>query len=397
MKFSEVIGHNDIKERFVRGIRGGRISHAQMFCGTPGTGALALALAYAQYVNCRQPSQTDACGQCPSCHKIQKLIHPDLHFVFPVVKTSRFKEPVSDNYLTLWREFLLQNQYQGLGAWIEKMEAENQQAGIFTHESREILRKMSLKTFEADYKIMIVWQPEKMHVSCANKLLKIIEEPPAKTLFLLVSEEPEQVLQTIRSRTQMVQIPRIAQADMEQLLTDSERLAAFLPVSALSSGDIPFFIKMANGNLETLIELINASEANRRNFDWFVSLMRSAFGAGKVGGEKALELLAWADRVSGTGREVQKSFLQYALKMLRENFMLNISGNNDRIVYLSTQEREFSGRFYPYIHQGNIMGLYEEFNRACYHIERMGNDKIVLLDLALRITKLLKTDNLQSA
>ena len=223
--FKDVIGHEDIKQRLITSLRTGRISHAQLFAGETGYGSLALALAFAQYVFCTGDKKEDACGECPSCRKIQKYIHPDLHFVFPVVRKT--KSPVSDEYINEWRRLLTRTNYFGLEEWYTEMGVEdNAQAAIYTEESDNILRKLNLKSFESDYKILVMWLPEKMNPECSNKLLKIIEEPFDKTLFLMVSEHPEQIINTIQSRLQRIHIPPLHQEQIQRQLIAEKGIAA---------------------------------------------------------------------------------------------------------------------------------------------------------------------------
>ena len=206
MFFKDVIGQEEAKQRLIAEVKEGRIPHAQLICGPEGTGKLPLAIAYARYICCENRGEQDACGICPTCVKFNKLIHPDLHFVFPVIKKKAGKDTVCDDFIADWRNFVLQNPYFNLNHWLKEMGAENQQAQIFVKESDEIVRKLSLKSSQGGYKIMIIWLPEKMNVECSNKLLKLLEEPPAMTVFLLVSEEPDAILQTIQSRTQRFNI-----------------------------------------------------------------------------------------------------------------------------------------------------------------------------------------------
>jgi len=219
MFFKDVIGQEEVKKRLIRSVTDERISHAQLFSGPEGTGKLALAIAYAQYISCHNRTETDSCGTCPSCHKYQKLAHPDLHFVFPVFNSPKIKNPVSDDFLKEWRELIHKNPYFNLGQWLSFIDAGNAQGLIYERESDSIYKKLNLKSFEAEFKVMIIWLPEKMHISCSNKLLKLIEEPPNKTLFLLVTENEEAVISTIRSRAQLVKIPFIDAASIKNALS----------------------------------------------------------------------------------------------------------------------------------------------------------------------------------
>ncbi|MGM0407960.1 MAG: ATP-binding protein, partial [Bacteroidota bacterium] len=319
MQFREVIGHQDIKARLIRTIKENRISHAQLFLGNEGSGNLALAIAYAQYIACLNKQEDDSCGVCPSCQKFKKLIHPDLHFVYPVATSKTVKkDPVSDDYISQWRNIIIENPYINQNKWYGIIDIENKQGIINKNESYEILRKLNLKTFESEYKFMIIWLPEKMNMYAANKLLKFIEEPPDKTLFLMVSENSEQILPTILSRTQLIKIPKI---DSDSLYT---AICDRFGVNPEKAHDI---VHLSNGNFFEALNLIQAEDDDHENFERFTSLMRLAYQ------RKLVEIIDWVDEIARIGREKQKSFLSYALRLLRENFMLNI--NRKEIVYLT--------------------------------------------------------------
>ncbi len=374
MQFKEVVGHKNIKEKLIQTVNGNRISHAQLFLGENGSGILALAIAYAQYVSCENKQQDDSCGVCSSCLKFQKLVHPDLHFVYPVSTSKAVKkDPISDDYITQWRETIIENPYINQNKWYEIIDVENKQGIISKNESYEILKKLNLKTFESEYKIMIIWLPEKMNAFAANKLLKFIEEPPEKTLFLLVSENSEQIIPTILSRTQLIKIPKIDNDSMRSALCDRNGLA---PEKA---NDI---VHLANGNYHEAQNLIHSAEEDNSNFDQFTTMMRLAYQ------RKVIEIIDWVDEVSRIGREKQKNFLLYALRLVRENFMLNI--DNKELVYLTRKELDFSENFSQFISQDNVFEIYEALNRAHSDIEMNAYNKIVFLDLALKIIKLIK-------
>ena len=374
MQFKEVIGHNKIKEKLIHTIKGNRVSHAQLFLGSEGSGNLALAIAYAQYVSCENKQENDSCGVCPSCTKFQKLVHPDLHFVYPVSTSKTVKkDPVSDDYIAQWRETIIENPYINHNKWYEIIDVENKQGIISKNESYEIIKKLNLKTFESEYKIMIIWLPEKMNASAASKLLKLIEEPPSKTLFLMVSENSEQILPTILSRTQLIKIPKIDSESMRNALCDRFGL------SPEKANDIAH---LANGNYFDAQNLISSTEEDNDNFDQFTQFMRLSYQ------RKVIEIINWVDEISRIGREKQKSFLAYSLRLVRENFMLNI--NNKELVYLTKKELEFSEKFSQFINQENVYQIYEELNKAHSDIEMNAYNKIVFLDLALKIIKLIK-------
>lgn len=374
MQFKEVIGQKNIKEKLINTIKENRVSHAQLFLGSEGSGNLALAIAYAQYISCENKLENDSCGVCPSCVKYQKLVHPDLHFVFPV-STSKVikKDPVSDDYIAQWRETIIENPYLNQNKWYEIIDVENKQGIISKNESYEILRKLNLKTFESEYKIMIIWLPEKMNAFAANKLLKLIEEPPAKTLFLMVSENSEQILSTILSRTQLIKIPKIDKESMMNAICDR---------FGLSPEKADDLAHLANGNYFEAQNLISSTEEDNFNFEQFAQFMRLSYQ------RKVIELIDWVDEISSIGREKQKNFLAYSIRLVRENFMLNIKNRN--LVYLTKKEMEFSEKFSQFINQENVYGIYDALNRAYSDIEMNAYNKIVFLDLALKILKLIK-------
>ncbi|MEG2277129.1 MAG: DNA polymerase III subunit delta [Odoribacter sp.] len=365
--FKDVIGHNDIKQRLVNSLQSGRISHAQLFAGDTGYGSLALALAFAQYVFCTGDKKEDACGVCPSCRKMQKYIHPDLHFVFPVVRKT--KSPVSDEYINEWRHLLTQNTYFGLEEWYTAMGVEdNAQAAIYTEESVNILRKLNLKSFESDYKIMVVWLPEKMNPECANKLLKIIEEPYDKTLFLMVSEHPEQIINTIQSRLQRIHIPPLQEEQIKQHLVNEK---------GVTEQKADEYAHIASGSWHKALRMLNETEEQVYNQEKFASLMRLCWE------RKMLPVNEWVNEISGLGRERQKNFLMHSTRMVRENFIRNFG--LEKLNYMTEREMNFSQRFSPYIHEGNVIPLTTEFERAYNDIGRNGNAKIIFTDLCIKV------------
>jgi len=390
MLFSEVIGQEEIKKRLIHSVLENRISHAQLFVGLEGSGNLALAMAYAQFICCLKRSETDSCGECSSCKKYQKLIHPDLHFVYPIAATKK----VSTDFLALWRTTVLGNPYMNLNFWVTaSANEENKQAGILSEEAGEIIRKLSLKTYEAEYKIMIIWMPERMNVSTSNKLLKILEEPPSKTLFLLVAQNTEEMLQTILSRTQLLKIPRI----------DDKSLANHLKKNNnISEEETENIINMANGNYLQAMEVIKSSEENKENLDLFQLLMRYCFQFRTPSSQLApsemakveknyTDLVHWVDDISRFGREKQKRFISYSLRIIRENFMLNLfTDSNEKIVFLNKPEKAFSDKFKSFINSANVFRINEEFNNAYSDIERNGSGKIIFMDLALKIARCLR-------
>ena len=373
MFFKEVIGQSAIKQRLIQSVNEERVSHAQLFAGPPGSGKLALAIAYAQFVACTNRQADDSCGECPSCKKYKKLIHPDLHFVFPVIKTPKFKEPVSDNFLEEWRIMIAKNPYFNSDQWFEFIGVENAQGLIYSHQSEEIIRKLNLKSYESEYKVMIIWLPEKMHVACANKLLKMIEEPPVKTLFVLITENEEDIISTIRSRCQLIIIPPIDSVSIEKAISALPESEGF---------DLRNIVHLSKGNYAKAIELLEPDEQTLFNLERFKELMRYSYG------RKFADLFKWVDQVANVGREKQKSLLNYFLIILRENFVYNLKNSN--LTFMSDQEEEFSKRFSPFINERNIIELTEVFETAFAHVGMNGNPRIIFTDVAFKITKLIR-------
>lgn len=374
MQFSNVIGHNAVKKQLTTSVLNGRIPHAQLFFGPEGCGSLPLALAYVQFVACSNKSENDSCGSCPSCLKFSKLTHPDLHFSYPVNTSKQVsKDPTSDDYIKHWRERIQKNPYFRSSQWYNFIGIENKQGILSKRESELTIKKLNLKSFESEYKFLILWLPEKMNATSANMLLKLIEEPPSKTLFLLVSEIPEQVLITISSRTQPVKLSRIDTDSMIDALKNKHQLN---PDEAKSTA------RLANGNFIAALEILETSEENVFNFEHFTRLMRLSYS------RNIQELNIWVDEMASAGRERLRGFFDYSLKFIRENFIMNL--NNEQLLYLSREQEQFSQKFHPFINGRNVMSLVQEMNQACADIERNANSKIVLFDLALKIVKLIR-------
>ena len=372
MFFKDIIGQEQVKERLRLELHEGRVPHAQQFAGPEGSGALPLAIAYARFLLCTHRGETDACGTCPSCVKLNKLAHPDLHFVFPVVKRKGGGDTVSDDYIREWRELAISTPYFGLNHWLDAMGAENQQAQIFVKESDELTRKLSLKSSEGGYKVVVLWLPEKMKVECANKLLKLLEEPPALTVFLLVSEEPDRILPTILSRTQRVNVPRLG---------DNEISTALSRQFGLQLSDAAETARLANGSYLQALEIIHRGDDNLLFFELFVSLMRLAYQ------RKVKDMKDWSETVATMGRERQKNFLAYCQRMVRENFISNF--HRRELNYMNRDEANFAVRFAPFINERNVIGIADELSEAQAHIEQNVNPRMVFFDFALKMIVLL--------
>lgn len=374
--FKDIIGQEAVIDRLRQEIAEGRIPHARLFCGPAGVGKLSLALAYAKYICCDHPTADgEACDICPQCVKWNKLVHPDVHFVFPIV--NKAKSPavsVCNDFISQWRALLIKQPYFYLQDWLSQLEAENKQAAILAKESDEITRKLSLKASQGGYKICIVYLAEKMNEACSNKLLKLLEEPPERTLFLLTAEQPELLLPTIISRTQRINVPRINESKLGQSLVDNFSLS---PAEAFAVAH------MANGDYVKAMQAIHISKENELFFNLFVSLMRLAYQ------RKIREMKLWSEEVAAMGREKQKEFLTYCQRMVRENFIYNFQ--RKEMNYLTTPEQNFAVRFAPFINERNVMGMMDELSEAQLHIEQNVNVKMVFFDFALKMIMLLKS------
>ncbi len=371
MMFADVIGQENIKMQLRRLIDENRMPHALLLAGPRGNGKLPLAVALAHYLLCRSRHDGDVCAACPTCTKVSKLIHSDLHFVFPVLKkkgSSSDTPPVSDDYIALWRELFISNPYMTYADWLSKMGVENQQPMIYERESSEILHKLSLQSREGGWKIVIIWLPEKMKEVCSNKLLKIIEEPPKETLFILVSEEPEAIIPTILSRTQRIDIPAITPRDIAEALIKRYHL---------TPDDATSVACQSGGSWEKAEEHLRVDSDKELYLELFMQMMRVAYA------RNIREMKKWSEQVAALGRERQKHLLDYCQRMIRENFIMNF--RRDEMLSMNPAERNFSVRFSPYVNERNIFGIVEELSEAQRHIEQNVNAKMVFFDMSLRM------------
>lgn len=372
MRFADVVGQEEIRRRLIDEARGNRVPHALMLTGPAGSGKLPLALAYARYLLCTAPGETDACGVCPSCRMVQGYAHPDLHFSFPVVRYKDAERSISDVYLEKWRRRLTQSPYFDLADWLADMEAGNQQAMIYAAESDAIQRRLSLKSNQGGRKVLILCWPEKMRTECANKLLKLIEEPPAQTVFLLVSEAPDQVLPTILSRTQLLRVPALETAVLERALTERH---------GLTTEQAAPLARIAQGSYTAALKALKNSGDNALFFDLFVMLMRLSYQ------RKIKEMRKWSEQVAALGRERQKHFLTYCQRLVRENFVYNF--HRDELNYLTPEESLFSKNFARFVNERNVIPIMEELSTAERDIEQNTNPKMVFFDFALKMIVLL--------
>ncbi|MEN9699151.1 MAG: polymerase subunit delta [Bacteroidota bacterium] len=364
MQFQQLIGQDALKLDFIKEIKSEKIAHAQLLQGPAGHGGLPMALAFAQYLFCKNPSESDSCGTCPSCLKVKELQHPDLHFVYPVVQAIA---KTSDAFATDWRAQIQEDPYFDLFTWTQRIDNKERKPIIGTEESKDIIRKLSLKSFEGGYKIMIIWMPEEMNADCANKLLKILEEPPAYTLFLLVSESASKLLVTIQSRTQHIRVPKI----------ESHALSAHLQkLHALSANQADSVAAFADGNYLQAQAYLEASEDQSTYRDQFIQLMRVCYK------KEVISMMDWADDLASTGKERQKLFIQYSLHMLRQSLLTNYMG--DLLTRVSKEEAAFLEKFAPYISGNNIREFIATFDAAYYHIDRNANARILFTQLCFQ-------------
>lgn len=378
MRFAEIIGQQELKRHLVRGIDSGRISHAQLFSGAAGRGALALAVAYVQYLNCTNRRDGDSCGVCPNCRQTAALAHPDLHWIFPVNKQGKKsgETVLCDDFLPAFRRaFAEHSGYLSPQAWFDELDLGKTLKGIITaREADRIIEKLALKSYEAEYKSVIVWLPETMNEEAANKLLKILEEPWDKTLFLLVAEQPDRLLQTILSRTQEITVPRLTPETLaaEAMRAGAAGAAEAMRMARLSGGDLLELKHLLHGESDTL---------RSENFRLFRSLMRLSYT------DKHLELIAWAEEAAQLAREQQREFLRDSLRLLRESYLLH--AGLESISYLWGEEADFCRKFAPFIHNGNIEPLIGEIEEARRQLSQNGNPTIVFTHFALSVSKMI--------
>ncbi|TDQ72189.1 DNA polymerase III subunit [Sphingobacterium yanglingense] len=370
MQFKEIVGHQSIKNHLINSVKNNRVSHAQLFLGPEGSGSLALALAYAQYINCEDRQEDDSCGHCASCRKYEKLIHPDLHFSYPFF--AKGKEETATTYMDEWRKAFLTNPYLGLNYWREQLDSGNKQANINIAEAHDIIKKLSLKSFEAEYKVLIMWLPEYLDTQ-GNALLKLIEEPPAKTLFLLVAENQDKIINTVISRTQLVKINKLHHDEMNSYLVEERKL------DPKRAKEISF---IADGNIQEALNLIHQHGENE-TFSILVQWLRF------IVTDNGKELIGLTeDKLSKLGRENQKSFLLYAINMMRQIILMQQGLRN--LVFLQEEEFAFVEKFSGLFQFEQLEEAINILEKTHYGIERNGNAKILFLDLSLQLVLLFK-------
>lgn len=374
MKFSDVISHDAAKKRLQQFVDNGRIPHAILIEGQPGIGKFMLARAFAQYVHCENRQNGDSCGQCPSCIQHQTFNHIDTHFIFPVVKRGNGKSSISDDFISEWREYLTESPYMDFDKWLLALNNINAKPHIFVEESADIIRKLNFTAHKAKYKIVLLWLPERMVNECSNKLLKLIEEPFNDTLFVMVSNDSKQILPTIYSRTQRLELLRLGDEPIANYLSQKH---------AINIDDALSIAHLAEGNINKAERELNLSKDNNKFFDLFVELMRLAYQ------RKIIDLKRWSNDIASLGREQSMQFLEYCQRLIRENFVYNI--NIRELNYLNQKEAQFSVNFARFITERNVEKLVEVMNKAQSDIKGNANAKIVFFDLSVKIILLLKS------
>lgn len=371
--FRDVVGHDTLKDSLIRTVQTDSMAHAQLFCGPEGIGKFAMAMAYARYIHCTNRGVDDACGKCASCMQYNALTHADLHFVFPIVRGKEKKKALCDNYLPQWTHFIQENPYFGIDKWLKAINADNKQAAIYADESDAIWHKMTLKSLSSPYKIMIVWLPERMNAECANKLLKLLEEPSPHTYFFFVSNEPTKLLPTVVSRMRRI--------TMHVLPVDviSEALQHRYGVS---EADARAVAALSGGSYLHACEALSLNEETDAYFDLFVKVMRLAYA------RRIKDLKEWSEEVAGFGRERIRHFLSYAERMIRENYIYNLAYPD--LNYMNVKERQFSSRFAPFINERNVLDIRKLLEDANNDIAQNANAKIVMFDFCINLILLLK-------
>ena len=378
MTFSEVLGQQHIKSHLAKTVKSGKIPHTQLFIGKTGSGLLALALSYANEILCQSyDEKSDAYTSCKN--KVNKLAHPDLHFVYPVNTNEGVKKnPISDNFASSWRDFVFNNSYSSLYDWYQFIGIEKKQGNISKHEAVSISKKLSLKSYEGGYKVLIIWMAEKMNNECANQLLKLIEEPPEKTVVLLLTENVEIILDTIKSRCQKLHIPSLAEEEIYQELVNTY---------SLKSNEAKKISHQSNGDFNKALQITKEDNKDVLFEDLFVLWVRTAFKA-KKNKEAVNELFHWSEKIAEEGRETQKKFLDFCLEIFRQAMLKNY--NAESLIYFQSHDGNFSfDKFSAYIHQNNILDIREALEKAIYHIERNGNAKIIFTDVSIQLTRLI--------
>lgn len=367
MQFKDVPGHTAIKQQLVTAVKTDRISHAQLLLGKLGFGGLPLTLAFIQYLFCEDKGDEDSCGVCSSCKNVSELQHPDVHFTFPTVQALA---KTSDEQFQDWKKFILDNPHSNLNEWINHSDPKGRKPIISIHQSEAIVKKLALKSFAGGYKVSIIWMADAMNDVCANKLLKIIEEPPAKTLFILLVEQQETIMPTILSRTQIKKIKQLTNDEIEHYLNKKASYDHELVRSSIARSE---------GNLGAAIGLLSMQNGTIQNRSLFIELMRVCFK------KDVISMLDWADKIAGLGREEQKDFLLYALYMIRQSLMKNYT--DEQLLRASKEEIDFLQKFARFITGNNVLNFTQLFDEAHYYVERNAHAKLLFTNITFEVMR----------
>ena len=372
MLFSEIPGNNKVKQELISSVKKGRIAHAQLFLGNPGNAKLSLAIAYAQFLNCEHKKEDDSCNNCHSCLMYNQLAHPDLHIIFPVLKINKIKYPISENFIGEWRKLILENPFISLQDWYQHLGVENKQGVIYKHEAQDLQKKLTLKNYESVFRIVLIWMPEKMNHVTANKLLKLIEEPPNGTYILMVSEDYEQLLPTITSRTQIIKNKPFNNLEVASFLQKEK---------GISNEKAEIITISAKGNMNKAIQLCVDEIEEVSSIEVFQKWMQICYRV------SLKELSILTDEFAKKGRENQKVFFQYSSTVIRECLMFNVFNKE---LSLDNKQEQFIKNFAPYINEENSVSIFERLEKAIKNIERNANPKIIFYELSLQMMRLLK-------
>ncbi len=379
MLFSDIIGQEQIKHHLVKTVENSRIPHAQLFIAPTGSGALSMAIAYAQYILCKNTKGENDNGNVSCNLKFEKLGHPDLHFAFPVTTNDKVKKhPTSNSFMQEWRQFVQETPYGSLFNWYQLLGIENKQGQIGVDEAEEIVKKLILKPYEGGYKVMIIWMADKMNASASNKLLKLIEEPPERTLFILIAENEEQIIKTILSRCQVLHFQPLTEYNISDTLVKKYQVEENQAIK---------IAQQSNGNWNKALHLLQHDDNELAFEKWFITWVRAAFRA-KGNASVVQDLITWSEEIAKTGRETQKRFLKYCSHFFRQALLTNYNARS--LVFFESHENNFDlQKFAPFVHGANIEDINLAIEDAIYHIERNGNAKIILLDLSMQLTRFL--------
>ena len=367
MLFKDVVGHEELKKSLAQEIDNDRISHAQLFLGKTGYGSFPLAMAFVQYLLCENRKNHDSCGECPSCSKVSKMQHPDVHFSFPTVQAEA---KTSDEQFSIWKSMMEENTYSSLNNWINTSDPKGRKPIISKFQSEQIVKKLSLKSFEGKHKVSIIWMADEMNTVCANKLLKIIEEPPKDTVFILIAESQETVLPTILSRTQLV---KVKQLDDTAILTELNKK------NNLGDDVLKSIVSRSEGDLGVAYNLLSAQGSESQNRERFIELMRVCYK------KQVLPMMAWAEGMAKLGREEQKHFLRYSLYMVRQSLMKNYT--EDKLLRASPEEVAFLDKFARFITGNNVLDFTNLFDESHYNVERNAHAKMLFTNITFEVMR----------